>query len=85
VRKKRCLLIRLHMKNQPHLPHSLPADLRKALFSDASVKSLWDACTPLGRNEWICWVTSVNKAETRREHMARLCEASSVLLGGVSG
>jgi uncharacterized protein YdeI (YjbR/CyaY-like superfamily) len=33
-----------------------------------------NALTPLARNERICRVTIVKKEETRKEHIARLCE-----------
>lgn len=45
--------------------HKLPADFKKALLSDKKVLALWLDITPLARNEWICWVTSGAKAETR--------------------
>lgn len=45
--------------------HKLPADFKKALVSDKKVLALWQDITPLARNEWICWVTSGAKAETR--------------------
>ena len=45
--------------------HKLPADLRKAIQSNPTVKNLWSDITPLARNEWICWVISGKKAETR--------------------
>ncbi len=45
--------------------HKLPADLKKAIESDSKVKDLWEDITPLARNEWICWVTSVKLEETR--------------------
>ena len=45
--------------------HQLPADLRKALASDPKARAMWVDITPLARNEWICWVTSAKKAETR--------------------
>jgi len=51
--------------------HALPADLRKALLSAPAAKKAWNDITPLARNEWICWVTSVKKAETRKEHVRR--------------
>jgi uncharacterized protein YdeI (YjbR/CyaY-like superfamily) len=54
--------------------HVIPADLRKALNSIPKVKDTWKDLTPLARNEWICWVTSVKKPETRREHVKRVCE-----------
>jgi Bacteriocin-protection, YdeI or OmpD-Associated len=45
--------------------HRLPADFRKAIESDPIVKDVWADITPLARNEWICWVTSAAKDETR--------------------
>lgn len=50
--------------------HKLPPDFRKALASDRAVKALWADITPLARNEWICWVTSAKKAETRQRRIA---------------
>lgn len=49
--------------------HELPADLRRAIESDGTVKRLWAAITPLARNEWICWVTSAKKEETRKRRI----------------
>src|SRR5215831_17037108 len=57
----------------PRAVHALPADLRKALASDAAARAKWEDITPLARNEWICWVISVKKPETRREHVDRVC------------
>ena len=51
--------------------HNVPADLRKALTSDSAALAIWEGLTPLARNEWICWVTSVRKDETRQEHVKR--------------
>ncbi len=45
--------------------HKMPDDLKKAIVSDKKVLALWQGITPLARNEWICWVTSGAKAETR--------------------
>jgi uncharacterized protein YdeI (YjbR/CyaY-like superfamily) len=45
--------------------HELPADLRKALAADAEALATWVDITPLARNEWICWIESAKKAETR--------------------
>lgn len=43
----------------------MPKDLRLAVNADSKAKTLWADITPLARNEWICWVTSGKKAETR--------------------
>lgn len=53
--------------------HTLPPDLRKALVSDSKALAVWESLTPLARNEWICWTISVKKAETRSEHVERVC------------
>jgi uncharacterized protein YdeI (YjbR/CyaY-like superfamily) len=45
--------------------HDLPAELKKALTSDAKALETWEDITPLARNEWICWILSAKKAETR--------------------
>jgi uncharacterized protein YdeI (YjbR/CyaY-like superfamily) len=45
--------------------HTMPADFRKAIVSDKKVLALWQDITPLARNEWICWVISAKKEETR--------------------
>lgn len=52
--------------------HRLPADMREVLEGNKKVADLWDGLTPLARNEWICWVTIVKKAETRADHLKRL-------------
>ena len=52
--------------------HNVPTDLRSALLADKAAFAAWESLTPLARNEWICWVTSVKKAETRSEHITRL-------------
>lgn len=54
--------------------HKLPADLRKALISRPKALAAWEDITPLARNEWICWVESVKKQETRRRHVERAVE-----------
>lgn len=51
--------------------HKVPADLRVALASDQKALTAWQDLTPLARNEWICWVISVKKPETRKIHIER--------------
>jgi uncharacterized protein YdeI (YjbR/CyaY-like superfamily) len=54
--------------------HSVPVDLRKELTTDPAALAKWNSLTPLARNEWICWVVSVKKPETRRDHIKRTSE-----------
>lgn len=60
--------------------HTLPADFKKAIKADKKVAALWDSITPLARNEWICWVTSGKKAETRQ---IRIKKGLSKMRGGM--
>ena len=45
--------------------HTLPEDLRESLLSTPTALRVWQDITPLARNEWICWVISGKKEETR--------------------
>lgn len=51
--------------------HGVPADLRKALLSDESALERWNGLTPLARNEWICWIVTNKRPETRVDHVER--------------
>ena len=51
--------------------HKVPADLRKVLTSSKAARAAWEDITPLARNEWICWIESVKKPETRKLHVKR--------------
>lgn len=45
--------------------HKVPADFKKVLIASPKLLAFWNGLTPLARNEWICWITSGAKAETR--------------------
>ncbi len=62
------------------MAHTLPSDLKKAIASVPAAQAIWDDITPLARNEWICWVISGKKAETRD---IRITKAISKLKGGM--
>ena len=49
--------------------HKLPDDMRKAILADEKMLAMWERITPLARNEWICWTTTVAKSETRAKHI----------------
>ena len=50
--------------------HDLPDDLAAELRSQVTALATWNDITPLARNEWICWVISPKKAETRAKRVA---------------
>jgi uncharacterized protein YdeI (YjbR/CyaY-like superfamily) len=54
--------------------HELPADLRAALIANDAALALWNDCTPLGRNEFICWVEDAKQAKTRERRIRRTQE-----------
>ena len=51
--------------------HKVPADLRKVLTSSRAARAAWVDITPLARNEWICWIESAKKPETRSHRIER--------------
>jgi uncharacterized protein YdeI (YjbR/CyaY-like superfamily) len=56
-----------------HLPggvvHQLPGDFEQALVTDDAALAAWQDITPIARNEWICWIESAKKPETRRKRI----------------
>ena len=67
------------MKISQGTVHELPTDLRRILTSSLAVLAKWEDITPLARNEWICWVISNKKPETRKNHVER---TRTELIGG---
>jgi uncharacterized protein YdeI (YjbR/CyaY-like superfamily) len=53
--------------------HKIPADVKRALASDPHALAAWEDITPLARNEWICWIESAKKAETRSRRIEWGC------------
>lgn len=49
--------------------HDLPRDLQEGLQRDPEALATWEDITPLARNEWICWIESAKKPETRRKRI----------------
>jgi uncharacterized protein YdeI (YjbR/CyaY-like superfamily) len=45
--------------------HRVPADVKALLIATPKVWIVWEDITPLARNEWICWIESAKKDETR--------------------
>lgn len=72
-------LIHEHMASGAKLPggvvHDLPADFESALAGNKVALATWHDITPLPRNEWVCWVTSAKKADTRLKRIHWGCES----------
>jgi len=56
------------------LVHKLPNDLTAALISTSGVSELWNAITPIARNEFICWVEDAKQEATRAKRIRRTVE-----------
>lgn len=54
--------------------HEARPDLEAALRSDPAVLELWKDLTPLGRNEFICWVDDAKQPKTRQRRIDRTVE-----------
>ena len=68
------------MKISSGTVHKLPADLKEALTASPKALVAWESISPIARNEWICWTTSVKQETTRKDHVKRVV---SELLEGV--
>jgi uncharacterized protein YdeI (YjbR/CyaY-like superfamily) len=55
--------------------HELPSDLKQALEVHQQALATWMDITPLARNEWICWIQSPKKVETRRKRIDWGCSS----------
>lgn len=51
----------------------VPADLNAAIKADTKVQSLWMNITPLARHEWVRWIRSTSKQETRKHRIEVAC------------
>ena len=56
------------------LVHDLPNDLLDALIETKEIASIWESLTPLGRNEFICWVEEAKQDKTRAKRVRRTVE-----------
>ena len=54
--------------------HNVPLDLKKILISKKAVLAVWEDITVLARNEWLCWIISAKKLETRERRIRIMSE-----------
>jgi uncharacterized protein YdeI (YjbR/CyaY-like superfamily) len=54
--------------------HQAPDDLRMAIEGDPALLALWQSLTPLGRNEFCCWVLDAKQPATRARRIVRTGE-----------
>lgn len=54
--------------------HMAQDDMAAAIQADPAALALWQALTPLGRNEFICWVEDTKQHKTRVRRVERTIE-----------
>lgn len=52
----------------------VPPDLREALAASRDALATWQDITPAARRDWIHWITSGKKAETRTKRVGVACD-----------
>ncbi len=53
--------------------HRAGEDMQAAVRADPKLLELWQGLTPLGRNEFICWVDDARQPATRQRRIERTC------------
>jgi hypothetical protein len=62
------------MPGETELEPQVPADLRKALAAAPKARVLWSDITSVARRDWIHWITSAKRSETRARRVENACE-----------
>ena len=52
---------------------TVPADLRTALAAAPKARALWSDITPIARRDWIHWIASAKRPETRARRVDNAC------------
>ncbi len=52
--------------------HKIPTDVKERLLSSEKMYTSWENITPLARNEWLCFIDSAKKEDTRKGRIERL-------------
>ncbi|MBN6152761.1 DUF1905 domain-containing protein [Xanthomonas sp. AmX2] len=52
----------------------VPPDLREALAAHPAARAQWDDITAVARRDWIFWISSGKKAETRVKRIHTACD-----------
>ncbi len=70
-------IVPVAVENEPE--PTVPPDLRKALAAapgdgGAKAREVWSDITPIARRDWIQWITSGKRAETRVKRINAACD-----------
>jgi hypothetical protein len=68
-------VVSLEIMSVERQPESqVPADLRKALAAAPEAHALWADITHVARRDWIHWITSAKRPETRARRVENACQ-----------
>jgi len=56
------------------LVHDVPDELLGALTESKEITHLWEGLTPIGRNEFLCWIEDAKQDKTRARRIRRTVE-----------
>ena len=56
------------------LVHPIPSDFAQAVTAADGAVELWNAITPIARNEFLCWVDNAKQEATRAKRIRRTIE-----------
>lgn len=54
--------------------HNIPIDLTKALASHPKAKAAWAGLTPIAKRDFVTWIVSAKKPETRARRIEKACD-----------
>jgi hypothetical protein len=67
-------VVTLEIKPTEEEPEAkVPADLRRALTAAPKARALWLDITPIARRDWIHWIVSAKRPETRARRIENAC------------
>jgi hypothetical protein len=67
-------MVRLEFAPSSNVPEpELPADFEKALTANPDARPVWTDITPIARRDWIQWIVSAKRPETRQRRIANAC------------
>lgn len=52
----------------------VPADLQEALTAAPEAKTVWDQTTTISRLDWIHWIESAKRSQTRASRIGKACD-----------
>ena len=52
----------------------VPTDLRKALAVEPEAKAVWSEITAVARRDWIQWIVTAKRSETRSRRIDSMCD-----------